>query len=116
MVILQAHITSILRSKFTNFRNFDTSLYTCAPEFDFVDPEVGVKIIIIIIILCLLWGLFCKSLISEIDILNKDIIIVIIIIIIIIIISCKIDDDICYYFFHFWSFAWVFETVHAFNL
>ena len=51
MIILQAHITSILRSKFTNFRNFDTSLYTCAPEFDFVDPEVGVKIIIIIIII-----------------------------------------------------------------
>ena len=39
--LLQAHITSILRSKFTDFRNFDTSLYTCAPEFDFLDPEVG---------------------------------------------------------------------------
>lgn len=39
-----AHITSILRSKFTNFRNFDTSLYTCAPEFDFVDPETPGKL------------------------------------------------------------------------
>ena len=37
----QAHITSILRSKFSSFRNFDTALYTCAPEFDFLDPEVG---------------------------------------------------------------------------
>ena len=39
-----------------------------------------------------------------------------IIIIIIIIISCKIDDDIHYCFFRFWSFDWVFEAVHAFNL
>lgn len=39
-----AHITSILRSKFTNFRNFDTSLYTCAPEFDFVGPETPEKL------------------------------------------------------------------------
>lgn len=40
-----AHITSILRSKFTDFRNFDTSLYTCAPEFDFLDPEAPQKLI-----------------------------------------------------------------------
>jgi len=39
-----AHITSILRSKFSNFRNFDTSLYTCAPEFDFLDPETPTKL------------------------------------------------------------------------
>ncbi|KAL9967638.1 hypothetical protein ACROYT_G025913 [Oculina patagonica] len=39
-----AHITSILRSKFSNFKNFDTSLYTCAPEFDFLDPESPTKL------------------------------------------------------------------------
>ncbi|XP_068670453.1 protein C-mannosyl-transferase DPY19L1-like [Montipora foliosa] len=39
-----AHIASILRSKFTNFRNFDTSLYTCAPEFDFLDQETPGKL------------------------------------------------------------------------
>lgn len=39
-----AHITSILRSKFSNFRNFDTALYTCAPEFDFLDPETPTKL------------------------------------------------------------------------
>lgn len=39
-----AHITSILRSKFSSFRNFDTALYTCAPEFDFLDPENPTKL------------------------------------------------------------------------
>ncbi|PFX26958.1 putative C-mannosyltransferase DPY19L1 [Stylophora pistillata] len=39
-IVIWAHITSILRSKFSSFRNFDTALYTCAPEFDFLDPEI----------------------------------------------------------------------------
>ncbi|KAI6225317.1 C-mannosyltransferase dpy-19 [Aphelenchoides fujianensis] len=33
------HVFDILRSKFTNYSDFHTKLYTCAPEFDFVDFE-----------------------------------------------------------------------------
>ncbi|KAI6201002.1 hypothetical protein M3Y96_00794700 [Aphelenchoides besseyi] len=33
------HVFDILRSKFTNYSNFHTRLYTCAAEFDFVDFE-----------------------------------------------------------------------------
>ncbi|KAL8620644.1 hypothetical protein ACOMHN_029534 [Nucella lapillus] len=39
-----AHIGEILRSKFTNFRNFHTSLYTCAKEFDFLETETVVRL------------------------------------------------------------------------
>lgn len=34
-----AHIGDILRSKFGNFANFHTMLYTCAAEFDFMEAE-----------------------------------------------------------------------------
>jgi C-mannosyltransferase DPY19L len=33
------HIFDILRSKFTDFANFHTRLYTCAVEFDFISTE-----------------------------------------------------------------------------
>lgn len=35
------HIGDIFRSKFTNFQNFHTMLYTCAAEFDFMEKEVS---------------------------------------------------------------------------
>ena len=42
---LQAHIGDIFASKFTDFKNFHTMLYTCAAEFDFMEREVrGVKL------------------------------------------------------------------------
>ncbi|VDI46239.1 Hypothetical predicted protein, partial [Mytilus galloprovincialis] len=34
-----AHIGEIFRSKFGDFKNFHTMLYTCAKEFDFMEPE-----------------------------------------------------------------------------
>ena len=37
----QAHIGDIFRSKFTDFQNFHTMLYTCAKEFDFLETEVS---------------------------------------------------------------------------
>ncbi|XP_064647721.1 protein C-mannosyl-transferase DPY19L1-like isoform X2 [Lineus longissimus] len=56
-----AHIGDILKSKFTNYSNFHTKMYTCAPEFDFMEaatpgrvsktlllPCVGIVLIMII--------------------------------------------------------------------
>jgi hypothetical protein len=40
-----AHIWDILRSKLSStFRTFDTQLYTCAKEFDFIDLETIIKL------------------------------------------------------------------------
>ncbi|CAF3298902.1 unnamed protein product [Rotaria socialis] len=40
-----AHIWDILKSKFSStFRTFDTQLYTCAKEFDFIDMETIIKL------------------------------------------------------------------------
>uniref|UniRef100_A0A8C1FFX8 Dpy-19-like 1, like (H. sapiens) n=1 Tax=Cyprinus carpio carpio TaxID=630221 RepID=A0A8C1FFX8_CYPCA len=36
-----AHISSLIKSKFTSYQDFDTMMYTCAAEFDFIETEVG---------------------------------------------------------------------------
>ena len=41
------HISDIFRSKFTNFSNFHTMLYTCAAEFDFMEKEVRITPILL---------------------------------------------------------------------
>ncbi|XP_076806405.1 protein C-mannosyl-transferase DPY19L1-like [Clavelina lepadiformis] len=39
-----AHIWEIFKSKFSDFNNFHTMLYTCAKEFDFLEVETVVKL------------------------------------------------------------------------
>ncbi|XP_048882251.1 dpy-19-like 1, like [Brienomyrus brachyistius] len=38
-----AHISSLIKSKFTNYRDFDTLMYTCAAEFDFMERETPLR-------------------------------------------------------------------------
>ncbi|GFR59750.1 Dpy-19-like 1 [Elysia marginata] len=40
-----AHIGEIFRSKFSDFQNFHTMLYTCAKEFDFIETETLWKLL-----------------------------------------------------------------------
>lgn len=41
-VHLQAHISALIKSKFTSYKDFHTLMYTCAAEFDFMETEVCV--------------------------------------------------------------------------
>uniref|UniRef100_A0A4W5QB64 Dpy-19-like 1, like (H. sapiens) n=1 Tax=Hucho hucho TaxID=62062 RepID=A0A4W5QB64_9TELE len=41
----QAHISSLIKSKFTSYKDFDTMMYTCAPEFDFMEIETPLRYI-----------------------------------------------------------------------
>ncbi|XP_051577182.1 probable C-mannosyltransferase DPY19L1 [Myxocyprinus asiaticus] len=34
-----AHISSLIKSKFTSYKDFDTMMYTCAAEFDFIEAD-----------------------------------------------------------------------------
>ncbi|XP_051878731.1 dpy-19-like 1, like isoform X2 [Pristis pectinata] len=38
-----AHISNLLKSKFTDYKDFDTLMYTCAVEFDFMETETPVR-------------------------------------------------------------------------
>ncbi|OWF50081.1 probable C-mannosyltransferase DPY19L1 [Mizuhopecten yessoensis] len=40
-----AHIGEIFRSKFSDFKNFHTMLYTCAKEFNFMEKETPEKVL-----------------------------------------------------------------------
>ncbi|KAJ8385647.1 hypothetical protein AAFF_G00183600 [Aldrovandia affinis] len=38
-----AHISSLIRSKFSSYRDFDTMMYTCAAEFGFMEMETPLR-------------------------------------------------------------------------
>ncbi|XP_012680040.1 dpy-19-like 1, like [Clupea harengus] len=40
-----AHISSLIKSKFTDYKDFDTMMYTCAAEFDFMEIETPLRYI-----------------------------------------------------------------------
>lgn len=41
MYVFQAHISGLIKSKFTSYKDFHTLMYTCAAEFDFMELEVN---------------------------------------------------------------------------
>lgn len=38
-----AHISALIKSKFTSYKDFHTLMYTCAAEFDFIEVETPVR-------------------------------------------------------------------------
>lgn len=40
-----AHISSLIKSKFTSYKDFDTMMYTCAAEFDFIETQTLIRYI-----------------------------------------------------------------------
>ncbi|GIX79566.1 c-mannosyltransferase dpy-19 [Caerostris extrusa] len=44
-IVIMTHIWSILKSKFTSYKDFHTMLYTCAIEFDFLPIETITELI-----------------------------------------------------------------------
>ncbi|KAL0984840.1 hypothetical protein UPYG_G00148940 [Umbra pygmaea] len=38
-----AHISSLIKSKFTSYKDFDTMMYTCAAEFDWMEIETPLR-------------------------------------------------------------------------
>ncbi|XP_028391769.1 probable C-mannosyltransferase DPY19L1 [Dendronephthya gigantea] len=51
-----AHIVDILKSKFTSYKDFHTLLYTCAPEFNFIEIETFYKLSKTLLLPCALLG------------------------------------------------------------
>ncbi|XP_072317006.1 dpy-19-like 1, like [Eucyclogobius newberryi] len=38
-----AHISALIKSKFTSYKDFHTMMYTCAAEFDFIEVETPIR-------------------------------------------------------------------------
>uniref|UniRef100_A0A8C4W8L6 Dpy-19 like C-mannosyltransferase 1 n=1 Tax=Gopherus evgoodei TaxID=1825980 RepID=A0A8C4W8L6_9SAUR len=43
LAVIWAHISNLLKSKFIGYKDFDTLMYTCAAEFDFMEKETPIR-------------------------------------------------------------------------
>uniref|UniRef100_A0A4W3J8X7 Dpy-19-like 1, like (H. sapiens) n=1 Tax=Callorhinchus milii TaxID=7868 RepID=A0A4W3J8X7_CALMI len=58
-----AHISNLLKSKFTNYKDFDTLMYSCAVEFDFMEKETPLrytKTLLLPVTLCIFCAIVSK--------------------------------------------------------
>ncbi|KAM4688773.1 protein C-mannosyl-transferase DPY19L1 [Discoglossus pictus] len=56
-----AHISNLLKSKFTSYKDFDTLMYTCAAEFDFMETETPWRYLktLLLPVVLLVFGSIC---------------------------------------------------------
>ncbi|NWU67662.1 D19L1 mannosyltransferase, partial [Pterocles burchelli] len=74
-----AHIGNILKSKFIGYKDFDTLMYTCAAEFDFMEKETPVRYTktLLLPVVLVVFGVIVKRVI------------------------CKYYASVCFFFFFF---------------
>ncbi|XP_075560766.1 protein C-mannosyl-transferase DPY19L1 isoform X1 [Pelecanus crispus] len=61
-----AHIGNILKSKFIGYKDFDTLMYTCAAEFDFMEKETPVRYIktLLLPVVLVVFGVIVKRVVK----------------------------------------------------
>uniref|UniRef100_A0A3B4BF96 Uncharacterized protein n=1 Tax=Periophthalmus magnuspinnatus TaxID=409849 RepID=A0A3B4BF96_9GOBI len=64
-----AHISALIKSKFTSYKDFHTMMYTCAAEFDFIEVETPIRYlktlllpINVLVVAVIVWKLVYHSL------------------------------------------------------
>jgi len=55
---LQAHVLNLLKAKLIDYQDFDTLLYTCAKEFDFLGWEMPYKTTVTLLLPSSILGIF----------------------------------------------------------
>ncbi|XP_075822624.1 protein C-mannosyl-transferase DPY19L1 isoform X2 [Microtus pennsylvanicus] len=68
LVIIWAHIGNLLTSKFFSYKDFDTLLYTCAAEFDFMERETPLRYTktLLLPVVLIVFAAIVKKIISDI--------------------------------------------------
>ncbi|XP_053323672.1 probable C-mannosyltransferase DPY19L1 [Spea bombifrons] len=69
-----AHIGNILKSKFTSYKDFDTLMYTCAPEFDFMEKETPWRYLktLLLPVVLLVFATICLRAFKDIQIFDRQ--------------------------------------------
>uniref|UniRef100_A0A4W3JVR9 Dpy-19-like 1, like (H. sapiens) n=1 Tax=Callorhinchus milii TaxID=7868 RepID=A0A4W3JVR9_CALMI len=70
-----AHISNLLKSKFTNYKDFDTLMYSCAVEFDFMEKETPLrytKTLLLPVTLCIFCAIVSKTLKELLEYLKEE--------------------------------------------